>query len=312
MTARGPRIVSLLPSATEIVAAIGLAGNLVGRSHECDFPTDIAHVPVMTQPRINPAKPSRGIHRDVAKLIARALSVFEVDAERLRAAKPDIILTQHQCEACAVTEKDLSAALAKWTGSAPRIVSLAPSTLRQVWNSFATVGDALDLGWAGRELAERARERVEIIAERVPPPKERPKIACIEWLAPPMIAGNWIPDLVDAAGGRPVLAKSGAHAAATTLGKIAEAGADGIVLMPCGFDLARTVAEGREFMARPSMAKTRAARQGKVWAVDGNAFFNRPGPRLVSSVEILTEILHPHLFNAGYEGKSWASLADDA
>ncbi len=308
---RAPRIVSLLPSATEIVAALGLTERLVGRSHACDYPAEIVHVPSMTRPRVDPARPSRGLHRNVRKLVEKALSVFEVDAERLRAARPDVILTQHQCATCAVTEKDLEAALAELTGAAPRIVSLAPTTLKQVWATFGVVGETLDIRWAGRELAERARERVEVIAERVPALKDRPTIACVEWLDPPMIASYWVPEVVAAAGGRPVLATAGEHAAPTTLGKIAEAGADALMLMPCGFDLQRTVAEGRAFMARPSMAKTRAARAGKVWALDGNAYFNRPGPRLVTSVEILTEILHPGLFNAGYQGSGWEKLVPD-
>lgn len=306
---RAPRIVSLLPSATEIVAALGLAERLVGRSHACDYPPEIAQLPSMTRPRVDPAKPSRGLHRDVRKLVERALSVFEVDAERLRAARPDVILTQHQCEACAVTEKDLAAALAEWTGAAPRVVSLAPTTLKQVWDTFGVVGETLDIRWAGRELAERARERVEVIAERVQPLiKARPTVACIEWLDPPMIAGNWVPEIVEAAGGRAVLAKRGEHAESTTLRKIADADPDAIVLMPCGFDLARTIAEGRAFMARPTLARSRAGRAGKVWAVDANAYFNRPGPRLVTSVEILTEMLHPGLFNAGYQGDAWDTL----
>ncbi|GHD56753.1 cobalamin-binding protein [Thalassobaculum fulvum] len=312
MTEHAPRIVSLLPSATEIVAALGLAGRLVGRSHECDFPPEAEAAPVLTRARVDPAKPSRAIHRDVAKLIGKALSVFEVDAERLRAVRPDIILTQHQCEACAVTEQDLAAALAEWTGTAPTVVSLAPATLTEVWNSFAMVGDALDLGWAGRELSEHARERVGIISERLSGERERPRVACVEWLDPPMIAGNWVPDLVTAAGGRPVLADSGDHAVPTTLAKIAGSGADAMVLMPCGFDLPRTMAEGRVFVERPTLAKTRAVREGRVWAVDGNAYFNRPGPRLVSSVEILAEILHPDLFNAGYRGSAWEPLAAEA
>lgn len=308
MTARPPRIVSLLPSATEIVAALGLTGQLVGRSHACDFPAEVEHVPVLTRARIDPAKPSRAIHRHVSKLIASALSVFEVDAERLRAARPDVILTQHQCEACAVSEQDLADALAAWTGGQPKVVSLAPATLPAVWDSFAAVGDALDLGWAGRELSERARERVEIISHRLAGAAEGPRVACVEWYDPPMIAGNWVPDLVAAARGRTVLATSGEHAAPTTLGKIADSDADAMVLMPCGFDLARTVAEGRDFLARPSIARTRPVRADRVWAVDGNAYFNRPGPRLVTSVEILAEILHPELFNAGYEGTGWERL----
>lgn len=306
---RAPRIVSLLPSATEVVAALGVANALVGRSHACDFPPEVAAVPVVTRPRIAPARPSRRIHGDVSRLIGTALSVFEVDAERLRALRPDIIFTQHQCEACAVTEKDLTAALAEWTGAAPAVVSLAPATLAQVWDSFGAVGEALDLGWAGRELAARARERVEVIAERVQPGRTRPAVACVEWLDPPMIAGHWVPDIVAAAGGRAVLAKRGAKAEPTTLREIAAAAADAMVLMPCGFDLARTIEEGRRFIARPSIARTQAVRGGRIWATDGNAYFNRPGPRLVTSVEMLTEILHPDLFNAGYQGTAWETLA---
>lgn len=303
-----PRIVSLLPSATEIVCALGLGPNLVGRSHACDFPLEVRNIPSMTRPRVNVLKPSRTLHRSVVKLIEKVLSVFEVDAEKLRAARPDFIITQHQCEACAVTEKNLSDALAKWTGAKPTIISLAPTTLSEVWASFGTVGEMMDLGWAGRELAEQARERVEVIAERAPPLKDRPTVACVEWLDPPMIAGNWVPELVVAAGGRPVLAKRGEHAEQTTLGKIAEAAADAMILMPCGFDLERTMTEGREFLDRPSMAKTPAVRNNRVWSVDGNAYFNRPGPRLMTSVEILTEILNPGLFNAGYEGVGWQSM----
>jgi len=303
-----PRIVSLLPSATEVVAALGMGGNLVGRSHECDYPAEIAEVPVLTQPRIDPAKPSRGLHRQVVKLIERALSVFEVDAERLRAVKPDVILTQHQCAACAVSEADLGAALAEWTGSAPTVVSVAPETLDQVWDSFGTLGEALDLGWAGRELAEQARERVAILAERGAALDPRPRVACIEWLDPPMIAGNWIPELVTAAGGEPVLAEAGTHSAFTTLAKIAEADADAFVFMPCGFDLARTRDEAAAFLARPTIAKARAVREGRLWAVDGNAYFNRPGPRLVTSLEILAEILNPGAFNFSREGEAWAAI----
>lgn len=304
-----PRIVSLLPGATEVVAALGLANRLVGRSHACDFPPEIASVPVLTRPRVDPAKPARALNRNVAKLLSRALSVFEVDVDRLRAARPDVILTQHQCAACAVTEADLAAALADWTGKAPVVVSLAPTTLTEVWDDFATIGDALDLGWAGRELAEHARERVAIIAEHVDSAETRPSVACVEWLDPPMIAGHWVPDLVAIAGGKAVLAASGDAAVRSTLGTIAGANADIMVLMPCGYDLARTAAEGRSFLARPTMAHSRAVREGRVWAVDGNAYFNRPGPRLVTSAEMLAALLHPGMFNTGHRGTGWELLS---
>ncbi|WP_281684898.1 ABC transporter substrate-binding protein [Thalassobaculum salexigens] len=304
-----PRIVSLLPSATEVVTALGMGEHLVGRSHECDYPAEVVDVPVMTRPRINPAKPSRGLHRQVSKLITKALSVFEVDADALKAAKPDIILTQHQCTACAVSEADLNAALATWTGSQPVVVSVAPETLDQVWRSFGTMADAFDLRWAGNELAERARERVEIIAMRGAALDPKPTIACVEWIDPPMIAGNWVPELVTAAGGVPVMAKKGQHSEFTTLSKLAKSDPDAMIFMPCGFDLARTLEEAAPFIARPTIAAMRAVRQKKLWAVDGNAYFNRPGPRLVTSLEILAEILNPGAFNFSREGTAWASVA---
>lgn len=303
------RIVSLLPSATEVVAALGMAGTLVGRSHECDFPAEVAEVPVMTRPRIDPAKPSRGLHRQVSKLITRALSVFEVDAEALRRARPDVILTQHQCEACAVSQADLDAALENWTGSRPTVVSLAPETLEQVWQSFGTLGEALDLGWAGRELAERARERVEIISLRGAALDPKPTLACVEWINPPMIAGNWVPELVIAAGGVPVMAEAGQHSEFTTLATLAKSDPDGMIFMPCGFDLGRTLEEATPFLTRPTVARMRAIREGRIWAVDGNAYFNRPGPRLVTSLEILAEILNPGAFNFSREGTAWAPMA---
>ena len=306
----GPRIVSLLPSATEIIVALGQGDRLVGRSHECDFPEQVIAVPSVTRARLDPAKPSRALHRNVSKLIERALSVFEVDADRLRAVRPDVIVTQHQCAACAVTEADLTAALETWTGTRPKIVSLAPNTLGEVWDSFGDLGDALDLGWAGRELAERARERAEILGQRAAGLDSRPTVACIEWFDPPMIAGNWVPEMVEIAGGTPVLAEPGAHSDFTTLAAIAEADADAMVLMPCGFSLERTRSEGRTFVARPTLAKTRAIREGRVWAVDGNAFFNRPGPRLVASIEILAGILHPAAFNFVGNGTAWSRLDD--
>ena len=304
----GPRIVSLLPSATEVVAALGMTKHLAGRSHECDYPAEVTEIPVMTRPRINPAKPSRNLHKQVSKLITKALSVFEVDAEALKAAKPDIILTQHQCAACAVSEADLNAALEVWTGRKPLVVSVAPETLEQVWESFGTLADAFDLRWAGNELAERARERVEIISMRGAALDPKPTIACVEWIEQPMIAGNWVPELVTAAGGVPVMAKKGQHSEFTTLAKLAKSDPDAMIFMPCGFDLARTLEEATPFLARPTVAKMRAVRSGKLWAVDGNAYFNRPGPRLITSLEILAEILNPGAFNFSREGTAWATL----
>jgi iron complex transport system substrate-binding protein len=305
----GPRIVSLLPSTTEIVAALGMLPNLVGRSHACDYPADVSRVPVMTRPRVDPLKPSRRIHKDIQEQIRKALSVFEVDAERLKAAKPDIILTQNQCSVCAVHEDQLADAVSTWTGRTPTILSLAPDRLDDVWADFGRVGDALDIGWAGRELTNRARERVEILAARMAEREERPRVASVEWFDPPMTAGNWIPDLVSAAGAEPVGAEAGNHSPPIKLKDLAALDPDGMILMPCGFDLARTVEEAAPFLARDTVARMRAVREGRIWMVDGNAYFNRPGPRLITSLEILVEILHPGLFNFSHEGTGWTKLS---
>ena len=303
----GPRIVSLLPGATELVAELGALDRLVGRSHECDFPARAASVAVMTRPRVDAAKPSADLHQDAVRLIEGALSVFEVDAAALRSARPDVILTQHQCEACAVSEQDLAAALADWTGTRPTVVSTAPDTLEAVWESFTTIGDALDLGQAARTLATRSRSRVAGLSARAEMAK-RPAVACIEWIDPPMIAGNWVPEMVTAAGGAALMAEPGAHSAFTALAAIAEADADAFIFMPCGFDLPRTVSEAQDFLTRPEIAGLRAVREGALWAVDGNAYFNRPGPRLVDSVEILADILHPDRFASGLKGTGWAPI----
>jgi iron complex transport system substrate-binding protein len=304
----GPRIVSLLPSATEIVAALGMRPNLVGRSHECDYPEDVQRVPAMTRARVDPFKPSRRIHRDVQEMIRKALSVFEVDVERLKAAKPDIILTQNQCAACAVHEDQLADAVNTWTGAKPQILSLSPATLSDVWADFGRVGDILDIGWAGRELTNRAKERVEILGERMPEIDVRRRIACVEWFDPPMLAGNWIPELLTAMGAEPLGVTPGTHSEATKLKDIVALDPDGMIFMPCGFDLARTAEEATPFLARNTVARMRSVRAKEIWLADGNAYFNRPGPRLITSLEILAEMLHPSAFNFGHEGTAWSKL----
>jgi len=306
-----PRIVSLLPGATETVAALGALSQLVGRSHECDYPPEVGRVPALTRARVDPAKPSARINKDVRALIRQALSVFEVDVDRLKAARPDVILTQNQCAACAVHEDQLAAAVAEWTGRTPTIVSLAPARLSDVWADFGRIGEVLDIGWAGRELAARAAERLEILAERRPADAVAKRVACVEWLDPPMLAGNWVPDLVAAAGGVSVGAEPGQHSSFTRLKDIAALSVDGLILMPCGFDLARTQAEAQAFLARPTLARMPAVKAGEVWLTDANAYFTRPGPRLVTSVEILAEILHPEAFNFGHEGSGWARWERD-
>jgi iron complex transport system substrate-binding protein len=299
------RIVSLLPSLTEIACALGLRDRLVGRSHECDFPPDVQRLPVCTEPKFAVEGLSGEIDARVRELVQRGLSVYRVDPERLRGLRPDLVLTQDHCEVCAVSVRDVECALQDWVGGAPRVLSVAPGTLREVWASIAAVASAAGVETRGRELAAALTERVSQIGERAGALGERPRLACVEWLDPLMAAGNWMPELVAIAGGRSVLGATGAHSPTIPFEALAGADPDVVLVLPCGFDLARTRAELTALRARPRFAELRAARTGRFYVADGNQYFNRPGPRLVESLEILAEILHPAAFPFGHAGRGY-------
>src|SRR5690242_6966576 len=191
-----PRVASLLASATEIVAALGASELLVARSHECDYPPEIATLPVVTAPKIDTARPSAAIDRDVKALLAQALSIYHVDGGRLRDLAPDIVVTQTQCEVCAVTPDDVEAALADWTGARPRVVSLAPNALADVFADVERVAAALGRRAQGAAVAAALRARLQAVATTAARIEPRPRVACIEWIEPLMAAGNWMPELV--------------------------------------------------------------------------------------------------------------------
>ena len=289
-----PRIVSLLPSATEIVSALGLGHALVGRSHECDFPLDLPELPVLTRPRIDINGTSRAIHCDVGALLEAGLSVYEVDASALKALDPDFIVTQTQCDVCAVTPDDLQTALASFTGRRPEIVSLAPATLSEVWASFDSAASALDIPARAAPLRQEIEARIEQVLARVDG-LPRPSVACIEWIEPLMAAGNWIPELVGLAGGRNVFGAPGEHSPWLDPQALLDADPDVVAIFPCGFDRARGEAETTASQRRAPWLPPRALRLGRVAVADGHQFFNRPGPRLIESLEILSEMLHPEL-----------------
>lgn len=305
-----PRIVSLLPSATEIVAALGAADGLVGRSHECDFPPAVAALPPCTALKRPLAGDSAAIHRDITMLIEQALGLYKVDTARLRALRPDVILTQSQCEVCAVSEHDLHGALAEWLGARPRIVSLTPATIVEVADSFRAIAAAIGCPAEGDLLADRMIGRIAALAARAARIVERPRVVTIEWIEPLMTAGNWVPELIAAAGGENLFGVAGAHSPWLSWDEFTASDPDVIVAMPCGFDLARTAAEMRALTGRDDWQTLRAVREGKVAVADGNRYFNRPGPRLADSAEILAEVLHPAIFEFGHEGDGWRWLAD--
>ncbi|AUW59912.1 cobalamin-binding protein [Sphingobium sp. SCG-1] len=303
------RIVSLLPSATEIAVALGFGEQLVGRSHECDWPSAVESLPPITKSKLAKGLKSGEIELRVQEIVASGLSVYEVDGEKLRALQPDVILTQTQCAVCAVTPADLEDAIAQWTGQEPTLVSLAPDDMADVWGDFLRVGAALDAEDRAREVVAQLQARMAAINIAVAG-KPKPRVAAIEWLDPLMVAGNWVPELIEVAGGTSVLATPGQHSPWIEWEQLAAADPDVLVLMPCGFRIAQALDEYPSLSADPRWRALRAVQEGRVYATDGQYFFNRPGPRLVESAEILAEICHPDIAPFGHEGAAWVRIAE--
>lgn len=303
-----PRIISLLPSATEIVCALGFEDQLVGRSHECDFPARVARLPALTEAKFDAHGTSAEIDARVKKIVADALSVYRVDAARLRELRPDVIVTQSQCEVCAVSQSDVEAAVADWLGTRPRIVSLAPYALEDVWADMQRVADALEASVRGIELTNRMRARIASIEERARGAQSRPTLATIEWIDPMMAAGNWMPTLVEIAGGVNLFGRAGEHSPWMKFEELAARDPDVIMISPCGFSMNRAAQDLPALTNRAEWPRLNAVRKGQVFVADGNQYFNRPGPRIVESTEILAEILHPELFRFGHEGTGWRRL----
>jgi len=296
-----PRIVSLLPSATEIVCALGAREALVGVSHECDFPAGVEGLPHCSATRRPLGKTSRAIDEGVKAILAEALSVYSVDTELLKSLKPDIIVTQAQCEVCAVSEDDLTAALAEWTGGRPKIVSLSPMRLAEVWGDVLRVGEALGRPKKADALLERLTGRVAKILERCEVPEPR-RVGFIDWIDPLIMGAEWIPELVRLAGGAPVVSADGAHAEAIAFETLARAAPEVLLVAPCGFGIPQALADLPVLAAQPGWADLPAVRNGEVYVADGNHYFNRPGPRLVESLEIMAEILNPAVVDFGHRG----------
>jgi iron complex transport system substrate-binding protein len=288
-----------------MICALGGEAMLVGRSHECDFPPSVRRLPVLTAPKFNIEGSSRQIDRDVKALVRDALSVYRVDAERLAELEPDVIVTQAQCEVCAVSLRDVERAVCASVRACPKLVSLVPNSLADVWVDIENVADALHVRDRGADLIASLRARIEAISSRASGLPSRPGVTCIEWIDPLMAAGNWVPEMVEMAGGKNLFGEAGKHSPWMTFEQLVAADPDIIVVMPCGFDIARSRAELPAISAKPEWKELRAVRDGRVFLTDGNQFFNRPGPRLVESLEILAELLHPEAFHFGHEGTGW-------
>ena len=308
------RIVSLIPSATEIVAALGYERFLVGRSHECDYPISVRSLPICTEPKFDPIGTSAEIHTRVSDLLASALSVYRVKTSVLAELRPTHIITQAQCEVCAVSLSDVEKAVTDLVAAggseadAIQVVSLQPERLVDVWTDMARVAAALDDSAKSKDSATAIIERLKKRLQPTEARELRPKVACIEWAEPLMAAGNWVPELVDIGGGIDCFGKAGAHSEWMTWEALAEADPDVIVVMPCGYDMAQTRQAAKELAAHAEWSQLKAVKNKRVYLTDGNQYFNRPGPRLVESGEILAEIIQGKPVNPNRQAPGWEIL----
>lgn len=300
-----PRVVSLLPSATEIAVAVGVVEGLVGRSHECDFPPFVSALPVCTSTKLEKGLTSLQIDDRVQEIVRQGLSVYAVDAPLLRSLKPDVILTQSQCAICAVTPRDLEEALSDWIGTPPILLSLAPDMLGDVWGDFLRVGEAVGAVAAAEATVEQLQARLEGL--RAPASAVRPTVAAIEWIDPLMAAGNWVPELIAAAGGEALFCTPGRHSPWLDWAALAAADPDLIVMMPCGYQIPQTLADLAPLTGRDGWRDLSAVRRNRVFVADGHHYFNRPGPRLVESARIIAETIAA-ADGSAREGHGWVRL----
>jgi len=293
---RAMRIVSLLPSATELVAAVGASDELVGVSHECDFPTSVVGLPILTRPRETFPRASGDIDRAVRSVLEDAITIYEIEIDRLREARPDVVVTQDLCDVCAVSLDDVRVALRELATEDVTIISCKPTVLADVWADLRRVGDALGRRQEAERVALDLEHRIELLTRRADALGRRPSVLTVEWIDPVMIGGMWMPELVHAAGGHALVTEAGQHAPTLNLEQLRALDPDVVLIKPCGFGITRTEEELATLASELPWDDWRAVERGQVYLADGNAYFNRPGPRLVESAEILAACMHPETF----------------
>ena len=297
------RIVSMLASGTELVCALGLGDKLVGRSHECDYPEWVKCLPEVSRPTFDVNGSSRDIDERVRQRLHRGEPLYEIDQALLVELAPDVLITQTHCEVCAVSPADfahkVSAKLQR-----EQVVALSTGTLDAILQGFLDVAAVLGAQKAGRALVTSLRARLSALAEKtrfLP----QPGVLCLEWLEPSFAMGNWGPELVEIAGGRNLLGAPGVHSTTTPWSAVQAADPDVLIIAPCGFGLERTLSEVHLLAERAGWSELRAVQNERVFVADGNLYFNRSGPLLFDSPEILAEMIHPHVFSPQHEGRVW-------
>ena len=300
------KIVSLIPSATEIIFTLEQGQKLVGRSHSCDFPECVKTLPVLTKANVEyEHQTSSQIDNDVKQILSDGISIYAINQELLRSLEPDLIITQDQCDVCAVSLADVQKVVSEWVGMSTKIISLKPETLEDVLSDIQKVADAIFISEVGKKNVEFIKKNVFEVAEKAKNESKHKTIASIEWIDPIMTAGNWMPELIEYAGGINLFGEAGKHSPWIKWEDILNADPDMIIVMPCGFDIAKSVREMETLKKQHGWSQLKAVKTGNVYITDGNQYFNRPGPRLKESLEILAEIINPHLFNFGHREKAW-------
>ncbi len=294
------RIASLLASSTEMLYALGLGDRVVGVSHECDYPADVNVKPRLTFTHVDPRAASDEIDRQVRQRIAAGHALYEIDVTRLTELAPDLIVTQSQCDVCAVRYTDVIDTVASQPQlKGTRVVDLNPRTFEDIFSDILKVGSAAGVESKAREYVAGLKSRVEdiVIKTGAIPEHQRRRVACIEWIEPMMLAANWMPELIAASGGvSPVT--TGQHSTYSSWEGLIAFAPDVVVVMPCGFGLQQALSEVPLLQSRKGWASLPAVQQCRAWAVDGNAYFNRSGPRMVDSLEILAHLIYPETFDS--------------
>jgi iron complex transport system substrate-binding protein len=307
------RIVSLLPAATEILYAIGAGDSVVGVTHECDFPEDAAREPKLIRPRVDPFAPPAELDRQVRELVQFGESIYAVDAELLASLAPDFIVTQDLCHVCAASPEDLASALSRLPRErAPRVLTFTPRNLADVWAGIREIGEAIGRTSEAQALSSELEQSVSAIERAVAGVVARPRVLCLEWFDPPYCGGHWVPEMVRLAGGTDLFGREGEPSFPIAWEQILESRPEVIVLMSCGYDLARNVEVWKTARQPVGWNALPAVRDGRVYAVDANAYFSRSGPRLAEGVALLASLLHPeHVASPlSVESARWRQIAN--
>ena len=292
------KIVSLLPSATEIVCALGLEENLVGITHECDFPATVSGKPSLTASRIShETMSSQEIDHAVRSQLDGHGSIYDLDAETLQKINPDLIITQELCDVCAVSYKTVQKAAKIYVAGA-RVVSLEPNTIEDIFENVKTVGELTGTKYKAEEVVADLQKRLDKVREQTANIEKRPKVFMLEWLEPPFAPGHWTPEQVEIAGGECLLGEAGKRSVTTTYGAICESKPEILILIPCGYYKEDILRQLPNTIFPESFKQIPAFETGEIWALDATAYFSRPAPRVVDGVEILAKIFHPAIFGA--------------